>query len=105
MFSSPNYRNSPTNDATSPSRRSSLSYESDEMNADANLEEDVQNLNDQVSPQLHLQAGDHHRFIASSFLIQIKKLQEQIEVLSEAQMKNEVKYSSMKRENVNLGDK
>lgn len=63
-------------------RRSSLSYESDEMNADANLEEDVQNLNDQI-----------------------KKLQEQIEVLSEAQMKNEVKYSSMKRENVNLGDK
>lgn len=80
-----------------------MSYESDEMNADANLEEDVQNLNDQVSAHLHL-AGDHHRFIVA-FLTQIKKLQEQIEVLSEAQMKNESKYTSMKRENVNLGDK
>lgn len=78
-----------------------MSYESDEMNADANLEEDVQNLNDQVSAHL---AGDHHRF-SVAFLIQIKKLQEQIEVLSEAQMKNESKYTSMKRENVNLGDK
>lgn len=34
------------------SRRSSLSYESDEMNNDANLEEDVLNLNDKVFSQL-----------------------------------------------------
>ncbi|KAJ6219390.1 hypothetical protein RDWZM_005202 [Blomia tropicalis] len=63
-------------------RRSSLSYESDEMNNDANLEEDVLNLNDKL-----------------------KKLQEQIEILTEAQMKNEIKYTSMKRENINLNDK
>ena len=37
--------------------------------------------------------------------MQIKKLQEQIQVLSEGQIDNEEKYSSMKRENSNLHNK
>lgn len=78
------------------------------MNIDGNLEEDVQNLNDKVSVSSLHQAGIfnwlNHLF-SVPFKTQLKKLQEQIEMLSEAQMKNEIKYTSMKRENGNLNDK
>ena len=49
---------------------------------DGQLEEDVQNLNDKL-----------------------KKLQDQVELLTNAHERNETKYSNMLRENNNLNDK
>lgn len=71
------------------------------MNNDpTSLEDYVQNLTDKVGqiPFVSLP-------ILNLFLFQIKKLQEQIQILSEGQVNNEEKYSNMKKENSNLHNK
>ena len=79
------------------------------------MEEDVQNMNDKVSLFIFIFIYLFYCLLIIFFkysnsyitnkMSKLTKLQEQIEILTEAQLKNDIKYTSMKRENINLNDK